>query len=837
MDKKIEQKFRDWARKNKEAGIPKEFEIFQSAYAHFEDNSDETGFVNNSEVHISTPNLPRPWLHLMANNHSNTRSMYGSFWDQTGKGFSFIDSVLAGPVTSHKDPSYVPTAPGPRDVRYFYLREQVPGHENPDMWFMLPQEGREEAKYTNYKCVMSAGKIQYESVSRNIAASLKVFVTAEDPLEVWQIKLKNNSLQKRIVKLYCGVSWGLESWPSYYFDPRVVSRGEIHKDLNAIVAINGDQNNKHKRTGFMMADRPFDTFDISREEFEGGGHFHEFPQAVIDGACTNSEGVQPYEGMVGVLQFDLDIPASGTVDVNILLGNTDFDQKKRKENLKQIRKKYFSAPGQLQAQEKQVEDTWQAMASSIFVDTPDEEFNRFFNVWLKYQMKNAARFTRCLDAVGYRDVLQDTMAAVDFNPEFVKNQLPETLSYQMKDGRAIRQFSRFPGAKHDERIYMDSPVWIPDLMHEYVMETGDLKILDIKTGFFNLEKHEREFNKQVSLYEHAMLGLKSLYFNRPQKGLCQVGHGDWNDAVDTVGKGKKGVSVWLSMALVFACQKMLPLAELKKDKKGIAFLNKAIKTVTDSINKNAWDGEYYVYAFNDVGRPVGSKKEEEGKIHLNVNTWSLFNGVAEKAGRVDKVLKSIEKISTHFGYLLLSPAYTAKSSYVGRISDQLPGMFENASIYTHGHVFAVYGFLALNSGTKAYKEIKKVFPSNTVNDVSTGPIHQVTNFAVGEAHAHFGKHLYSNFAGGAAWLRKCMLKIVGVEPVFNGLKINPCLPKQWKTIKVQRRFRNTVYNITIENLNEVESGVKQILVDNKPIEGNIIPISKNKSCEVKVVLG
>ncbi|OGS21750.1 MAG: hypothetical protein A3J83_02235, partial [Elusimicrobia bacterium RIFOXYA2_FULL_40_6] len=639
MNKDIGNKFRQWARKNKEYGVPKEFKPGQSGYADFVDSKDNGGFIKKSEVKVKKVDLPRPWLHLLASNHPRTRGMYGAFWDQTGKGFSCIDSALAGPVTSHKDPSYVPTAPGPRDVRYFYLKE------GNNKWFMIPQEGRNEKAYKNYSCIMSPGKIKYESINREIKSSLKVFVSNDDPLEAWQLEFENLSGRGRKLDFFCGVSWGLESWPSYYFDPRVVSQGKIDKKLNALVAINGDQNNKHPRTGFMMSDIPFSGYDMSREEFEGGGHFHEFPQTVIDGKCTNSDGTQPYEGLVGIMQFSLSIPAKGKKKLTILVGNTVADEKKRLNQLKTFRSKYLKNKNQVEIQENLVDKTWQDMVSGITVKTPDEEFNRFFNVWIKYQMKNASRFTRCLDAVGYRDVLQDTMAAVEFDPQFVRNQLPETLSYQMRDGRAIRQFSRFAGAKHDERIYMDSPVWIPDLLATYVLETKDEKVLDIKTGFYNLETKQREFNNQATIYEHAMLGIKSLYFNRPQKGLCQVGHGDWNDAIDTIGKGRKGVSVWLSMALVYAAQRMMILAEIRKDKKGIAFLNKVINDVTNAINKNAWDGDYYAYAFNDKGVPVGSKKCKEGTFQLNVNSWSLFNGVAQKAGRVKKVLSAIETSS------------------------------------------------------------------------------------------------------------------------------------------------------------------------------------------------
>ncbi len=73
--------------------------------------ADEEGFLVDSTVAVHRPDTPRPWLHLMGSNHDNVYGVVGSFWDVTGLGFLCYESVLAGAVTSHKDSSYVPTAP------------------------------------------------------------------------------------------------------------------------------------------------------------------------------------------------------------------------------------------------------------------------------------------------------------------------------------------------------------------------------------------------------------------------------------------------------------------------------------------------------------------------------------------------------------------------------------------------------------------------------------------------------------------------------------------------------------------------------------------------------
>jgi len=58
------------------------------------------------------PEHPAPLASLMSSNHDRETGIAGSFWTLRAR-LPLYDSVLAGPVTSHKDSSYVPTAPAP----------------------------------------------------------------------------------------------------------------------------------------------------------------------------------------------------------------------------------------------------------------------------------------------------------------------------------------------------------------------------------------------------------------------------------------------------------------------------------------------------------------------------------------------------------------------------------------------------------------------------------------------------------------------------------------------------------------------------------------------------
>jgi len=243
-----------------------ELDILRRRYSHFKDERDREGFLIGGSHLVTKVSTPKPFLHLISSNHSREFGAYGSFWDGSGAGFSCLETVLAGPVISHKDNSYVPTAPRSTDHRHFYLREE-PSTGKPRIWHVFPQRGVEEEAYDESTCEQGLGTVRIVSERNGIAAELLVYVPVNHPLEVWRIRLVNQGGGRRKLDFFLWLNWGLESYPGYYFDPRVVSQGCLYEGLNALVALNRDQNNKHPRTGFLMSRIPFDSFDIS-ERFE-----------------------------------------------------------------------------------------------------------------------------------------------------------------------------------------------------------------------------------------------------------------------------------------------------------------------------------------------------------------------------------------------------------------------------------------------------------------------------------------------------------------------------------------------------------------------------------------
>ena len=855
-------------RENLTAGRPvlhglthQEAEAVRTRYADFHDARGPEGFLVDSQVVLKSLHTPRPFLHLMASNHHRDSGQWGSFWDQHCGGFSCLDSVLAGKMTSHLDTNYVPTSPQPQDARGFWVCEHplcpsaamgqhadplspswgrgegeggasgphsasplTPpsprGGEGARAWPMFPIVGYEEAKYRGFACRQGLDTFELAAAREGLACRLAVFVHHELPLEVWQVTLANRRRRPRGLSWFLRLRVCLDSFPAYYFVPRVVCEGILED--GALVFLNHDQGNKHPRAAFLAASAPFDGFDMMGEVFDGGPARAPLPAAVQRGACFNSLGLQPYDGLVAAAQFNARLGAGESRTWTLAYGSCPIAADERRALLARVRDEVLGwvppstasvegegggegtlelrsrvAPGGVHRAgecRKRLATVWRAKVLANAILTPDPALDRYYNVWSKLQARNQSRFVRALDKVGYRDILQDLLGVCDFEAPYVRAQLATALRYQFPDGRAVRQYEKFPGSGHDLRMYQDSPSWIPDLLVRYLKETGDFAFLDEEIPFLQSSSSSADVG---TVYDHARRAVRSLADNTGFHGLCSIGYGDWNDAISAIG-GEKGVSVWLSCACVHAARLMAELAAHIGRPADAADFAAIADAMTQRINAHAWDGEWYIYAINGQGVPIGSRANAEGQLHLNVNTWALFTGVAAAAGREEQVWAAIERLATPIGHVLLAPPYTRPSRpLVGRIADQLPGMFENGSIYTHGESFYLYALVCAGKSDRWYEEIQKTLPSGLVPDIATSPPHQQSNFAVGPDHPAYGTCLFSNFTGSLAWYRRSIERVVGILPEFDGLRIAPQPPSAWHEYRVTRTFRGARLHIRL----------------------------------------
>ena len=111
----------------------------------------------------------------------------------------------------------------------------------------------------------------------------------------------------------------------------------------------------------------------------------------------------------------------------------------------------------------------------------------------------------------------------------------------------------------------------------------------------------------------------------------------------------------------------------------------------------------------------------------------------------------------------------------------------------------------------------------------------------GKDHPAFGQAKNSWLTGSAAWnFIAASQWILGVRADYDGLRVDPCIPKSWGTFSVRRVFRGAAYMITVKNPNHVSKGVKSMKVDGRAYApgANLLPaFTDKKEHQVEVTLG
>jgi cellobiose phosphorylase len=261
-----------------------------------------------------------------------------------------------------------------------------------------------------------------------------------------------------------------------------------------------------------------------------------------------------------------------------------------------------------------------------------------------------------------------------------------------------------------------------------------------------------------------------------------------------------------------------------------------------TINKKSWDGEWYVRAYTDQSEPVGSKKCAEGKIYLETQAWAILSGTADEA-RGKQALDSVYKhLATEHGIQVMTPPYSKFYWQYGSIGVYPPGLKENGGIFCHPNPWAMIAECMLGRGERAYEYYRAILPAarNKIADLHKTEPYVYCQMIAGKYHQDFGEGKNSWLTGAACWNFVAVSQyILGVRADYEGLLIDPCIPKDWKGFSVKRTFRGSDYYITVRNPQRVNKGVKKVMFDGKPLFSNLLPTDSKggKEHHVEVIMG
>jgi cellobiose phosphorylase len=282
----------------------------------------------------------------------------------------------------------------------------------------------------------------------------------------------------------------------------------------------------------------------------------------------------------------------------------------------------------------------------------------------------------------------------------------------------------------------------------YLEATGDTAALEREYGFWQSEERS-------SLADHVQRGIERALSLRSSRGLPLILAGDWNDGLSHVGIEGKGESVWMAMFLYDVLRRWAPVARERGDAPRADRYEAEARALQEAVETHAWDGEWYIAGTRDDGTPFGSKACEEGKIYLNMQTWSVLTGI----GSPERQIAAMESVKRHLlggnGALLLQPAYRKVDNRIGYISRYAPGLRENGGVYSHASAWAALAFAKMGDAETAWRIYRGMLPALRARedaDLYAAEPYVMPGNVDGPDSPYQGRAGWTWYTGSAAWM-------------------------------------------------------------------------------------
>lgn len=763
--------------------------------------------------------------------------------NHTAGGYMFYQSPEYHRVTRFRGNAVPMDRPG----HYVYIRD----NEDGDYWSISWQPVGKPLNQAKYICRHGMSYSVYECDYKGIKAEQTLVVPMDDDVELWDVKLRNTTKVKRKLSVfsYCEFSFHHIMIDNQNFQMSLYCAGSSYEDG----VIEHDLFYEEFGYQYFTANFNPDGYDCVRDKFIGAYRTEDNPVAVEKGACSGSTELG--NNHCGSLEKELVLEPGEEVRLVFMLGEGN------REKGKQIREKY-SNPHNVDHVYEQLAAYWDQKFQKLQINTPNDGMNTMINTWNLYQAEVNIMFSRFASFIevggrtglGYRDTAQDAMTIPHSNPEKCRQRIVELLRGLTSKGYGLHLFQpewfEPEDEKKEKKKPFKSPTVIPsmnqkDIVHgiedacsddalwlvpsitEYIKETGEISFVDEIVTYAD--------GGESTVYEHMK---KILDFSAKEvgaNGICKGLRADWNDCLNLGG----GESAMVTFLHFWAIRNFLELAEYlgrnEDVEKYTAILEKIQKVCDDVI----WDQEWFIRGITKNGRKIGTMQDEEGKVHLESNTWAVLSGAAgEEKGK--RAMDSVDKyLYTQYGLLLNAPSYTKPDDDIGFVTRVYPGLKENGSVFSHPNPWAWAAECVLGRGDRAEKFYNALCPAyqNDKIEIRESEPYSYCQFIAGRDHKSFGRARHPFMTGSGGWAYFSATRyMLGIKPQYEELVIDPCIPADWDGFCAKREWRGATFDIEVKNPDGVMKGVKEIRLDGEKTEH--IPVQEAGSAhKVEIIMG
>lgn len=731
------------------------------------------GFTPDGDYRIELGPMeatPALWANVLAN------PGFGCIVTEAGLGFTFAGNAGENRLTPwHNDPLRDPQG------EVVYLRDE----ETAEIWSITPlPAGRDAACRVEH----GPGETVWSRQSASLDQEMRCFVAPDDPVKIIQLQLTDRLGKARRITATCFVEWLLGALAN---DPAPFRHSWYEPELTAILAQNNWQTDFKDRVAFLAGTGAPHSLTTSRSEFLGQPPNWRFPAGLRAWDLGDRLANQGPDA-AAALQLHLDIPANGTITVAFLLG-----QAEQVEYVEDLLARWRPLEAQSLGN-VHLKEAWDRRFSACQVITPDPAFDLMVNRWLPYQTVSSRLFARAgyyqaSGAFGFRDQLQDVLALIMADPALVRDHILSAAAHQFEAGDVLHWWHP-PSGKGVRTRCSDDLLWLPHAVAHYVLATGDTGILDARVPFLEAselrsDEHDR-FNTfhtgtHASLYEHCLCAFDRA-FRLGEHALPLMGDGDWNDGMNRVGVDGRGESVWLAWFLIATIRDFARMSEAAgRPDFSPRWLPRADQLVA-AIDRNAWDGAWYVRAFDDQGRAWGSQHNDECRIDSLAQSWAVIAGCGaeDRANEaIDNAFNRLVRANDRI-VRLLDPPFDATVRDPGYIKAYPPGVRENGGQYSHAAAWLGIACAMQGNGERAKEIFDRINPlthagaDEAVQGYAIEPY--VVAGDISGLEGHVGRGGWSWYTGAAAWTwRLAVEHILGIRLETGKIALSPCLPSHW----------------------------------------------------------
>jgi cellobiose phosphorylase len=798
------------------------------------------------EYVITRPDTPLPWI-----NYLGCEAYFGIISNTAG-GYSFYKDARLRRLTRYR----YNNAPFDMGGRYIYLRDAASGKFWSPSW--MPTRHKAE----RYSCRHGMGYTTIGSAYDGVDAHTRYFVPMGENLEIWQLTVTNRRKKPAKLSVFSSVEFCLwDAWDDQTNFQRNFSTGQVEVD-DGVIYHKTEYRERRDHFAFFACSEKLAGFDTQRDTFLGAYRGWDNPAVVESGRSANSiaHGWAP----IGSHHVKISLKPGESKQVVFILGYQENpkDQKflpadsqtVNKQNAKTVIAKYRDLQN-VETAFRSLRQYWEETLSVVQVDTPDLHTNRMVNIWNAYQCMATFNMSRSASfyesgvgrGLGFRDSNQDLLGFVQMVPARARERILDLAATQLKNGGAFHQYQPLTKRGNNDvgSNFNDDPLWLILGVTTYIKETGDASILDERVPY------ENEPGSEKPLYDHLQRSLRYTLDRLGPHKLPLIGRADWNDCLnlncfsDTPGQsfqtttnkeGKTAESVFIGGLFVLVANELADLAEMLGHRGDSRRYRWEAERMKETVRRHGWDGEWFVRAYDDFGRKVGSKECPEGQIFIESQGMCVMAGIGIKDGMAQRALESVKaRLATKHGIVLNQPAFTRYYIEYGEISSYPPGYKENAGIFCHNNPWIIIAETMIGHGDQALDYYLRINPSarEGIGDVHRCEPYVYPQMIAGRDAPTHGEAKNSWLTGTAAWNYYAITQfILGICPTLTGLRIAPVISSLWTGFTAVRKYRGVTYRISVTRSGKGNS--VSLMVDGKPVPGDVIPLPAPGTEEVTV---